>query len=306
MAKDANKVLKNQIKTILRLTGAECRYRLLRPDNVVELMANKVQKLRKNTQAYLKIASCIGNQFDTETLAMFYCTTSEDIRAKLWEALAEGLILPLGEAYKFAHDRIQQAAYSLIREKHKQAVHWQIGRTLLDNTPLEHLEQNLFAIVDQLNASFEWIDMPSEQRELAQLNMRAGRKASASAAYQLASDYLIMGIFLLDENNWHTQYDLNLELYVEAAETAYLSGSVDQMEHCVEMVLQQAKTLFDKVKIYEIKIQSYIAQNRMVDAVEMALQVLKLLGISLPKKPKKWHFRLSFLQTKILVGRKGI
>ncbi|HXV99790.1 MAG TPA: AAA family ATPase, partial [Anaerolineae bacterium] len=142
-------------------------------DNVVELMAQRVQKLEEQTQQVLKLAACTGNQFDLRTLAVVYEKSLQETAAALWPAIAEGLILPLDEsyklieveveglaeqltiAYKFAHDRIQQAAYSLIPETEKQIVHRQVGHLLLQNTPLNKREERIFDIVNQLNLGGE-------------------------------------------------------------------------------------------------------------------------------------------------------
>ncbi|MEN8219680.1 MAG: serine/threonine-protein kinase PknK, partial [Pseudomonadota bacterium] len=276
-------------------------------DNVVELMTDKVHKLSEKTQQALKLAACIGNQFEIETLAIVSEKDAQETKADLWEALADGLIFPLEKAYKFAHDRVQQAVYSLIPEEEKQVVHWQIGQLLLKNTPPEHREQSVFVIVDQLNAGIELIEQQSEREELAHLNRLAGEKARASAAYQHAFNYFSVALGLLssDNNSWQTQYDLALALHVEAAEAAYLSGQFEQMEQLLEVVLQQAKTLLDKIKAYEIKISSYLAQDKMLDAIETALPVLAQLGVSLPQKPNKLHIILGLLQTKItLFGKR--
>ncbi len=216
--------------------------------NVVELMAGKVQKLPHQTQQVLKLAACIGNQFDLQTLAIVCEKSPQQTAADLWKAMAEGLILPLSDAYKlieldvqglteavtveykFAHDRIQQAVYSLIPTNEKQSVHWQVGQLLLVNTPQEKREQKLFDIVNQLNQGRGLINQQVEQNELAPLNLMAGKKAKASAAYQPAFNYLQIGLRLLGEDTWQCQYELALSLYEEAAEAAYLSGDIEQME----------------------------------------------------------------------------
>jgi len=310
-------------------------------DNVVELLAEKIQKLPHTTQQALQLAACVGNQFDLQTLAIVYEKSPEETAVDLREAVAEGLVLPLGNVgdmqltsresfndelpitnyplpeYKFAHDRIQQAAYSLIPTSSKQAFHWRIGQLLLQNTPSSQREQKIFDIVNQLNFGIELINVQSERDELAELNLIAGKKAKASAAYQPAFDYLKVGIKLLNppqketrflgsaKSSWETQYNLTLALYVEAAEAAYLSGNFEEMTRLAEAVLQQAQVLLDKVKIYEVKIQACIAQNKLLEAVKTALQVLKLLGVRLPEKPNKLNILLALLGTKLaLVGKR--
>ncbi|MCZ0904569.1 hypothetical protein ON021_32200, partial [Microcoleus sp. HI-ES] len=148
----------------------------------------------------------------------------------MWDAIQSGLILPIGDdykflktnreakelkiTYKFAHDRIQQAAYSLIPPDDKQAVHWKVGQLLLQNTPQQILHQKIFDIVNQLNFGIEAIDLQLEKDKLAQLNLIAGKKAKASAAWKPAWNYLIIGINCLSEDSWLCQYDLTLTQYV--------------------------------------------------------------------------------------------
>ena len=169
-------------------------------ENVIELMAGKIQKLREEPQQVLKMAACSGNQFELETLAVV-CEKSPKETAVLMRApVEEGLVLPIGDAYKsieldvpmpggglveykFAHDRIQQAAYSLIGETKKQATHLQIGRLLLANTNADELTENIFELVDQFNEGIALISDEQELVKLAELNLIAAQKAKAATAY---------------------------------------------------------------------------------------------------------------------------
>jgi signal transduction histidine kinase/serine phosphatase RsbU (regulator of sigma subunit) len=286
-------------------------------------MVGKIQQLSANTQQALKFAACIGNQFDLTTLATVLEKTHQETATDLQEALVNGQLSNISEqsskkvdprmddwspitACKFAHDRIQQVADSLLPDEEKPAIHLQIGQLLLQNTPLEKREEEIFAIVDHLNVGIALINQQSERDELADLNLIAGKKAKASSAYQPAFDYLKVGIELLDEDSWQTQYDLTLALHEEAAETAYTSGHFEQMEKWIEEVLQQAKTVLDKVKVYDIKIQAYIAQSKPHEAISTALPVLKQLEISFPDKPDKLDIELGFRETKLVLTGKQI
>ncbi len=284
-------------------------------DNVIKLLANKVQKLSSDTQRVLTLAACIGNQFELRILAIVYEKTAHDTISDLWEAIVEGLIFSLQETcdvmtpneianqlnieYKFAHDQVRQTVYSFIPEEKRTAVHLQVGRTLLENLPTDQSEQNLFAVVDHLNLGMEWMMERSEREELALLNLIAGRKAKASAAYGPAFKHFKTGTILLTESGWPDQYELILALSVEAAEAAYLCADFAEMEHLVDTVLQRATTLLDKVKIYEVKIQALAAQNQLREAVQIALMVLKLLGVHFPDKPQKWHTVWWFWKAKL-------
>jgi diguanylate cyclase (GGDEF)-like protein len=310
-------------------------------DDIVEFMAVRLQKLPETTRKVLKLAACIGNQFDLATVAIVYEKSLRETAAELWKALQEGFVLPISEIYKFfqesednsqfiihnsspppissphpplslsvpyrfLHDRVQQAAYFLIPEEEKQSTHLKIGQLLLRDTPPAEREEKIFAIVNQLNIGVGSIGEQTELDRLAQLNLIAGRKAKDSTAYTAAFAYFSKGIELLAADCWQRQYDLTFDLYLAAAKTAYLSGNFERMEQLSDLVLQQAQTLLDRVKVYEVKIYAHIAKGQPLLAVETAKKVLQLLGVNLPKKPSKLRILLALSGTKLALRGKQI
>ena len=293
-------------------------------NNVVDLMASKVQSLKGQTQQILKLAACIGNQFNLQTLAIVYEKSPQATAAALWTAIAEGLILPLSDTYKlidlgiqglteaivieykFAHDRIQQAAYSLIPEMEKQIVHWQVGQLMLKDTPPEMQGRKIFEIINQLNSGRQLAEQQAKRDELLSLNMLAGKKAKASAAYQTGLNYLQVGLSLLSKDSWQNQYALTLELHVEAAEAAYLSANYEQMEILNSIILQQAKNPIDLVKAHEVRLRAYTSQNNHPGAVKIGLQALALLNIFFPEYPSQTDVMASLAEAKSLWEEKYI
>jgi PAS domain S-box-containing protein len=291
-------------------------------DNVVELMTEKIQRLSESAIKKIQLAACIGNQFDLKTLSVINEKSQKETANELWDAIQARLILPIGDdykflqtnrelnelkiTYKFTHDRIQQAAYSLIALDDKQAVHWKVGQLLLQNASPQVLQQKIFDIVNQLNFGIQAIDVQLERDKLAQLNLIAGKKAKATSAYKPAWNYLKIGRDCLSVNSWLFQYDLTLELYVEAAEVAILTGNFEEMENLTSVVLQQAKTLLDTVKVYEVKIQACTVQNKPSEAIEIALSVLKLLGIRFPRNPNKLDILIELVRTKFSLPGKRV
>ena len=277
-------------------------------DNVVELMIGKVKKLPKSTQQVLRLASCVGASFDLTTLSIICEKSKNSIFTDLVTAVQSALILPLSELdkellihdYKFLHDRVQQAAYALIDEDRKKAVHLQIGRLLLQNTAPETLSEEIFKIVDHLNLGVELVTHQCEQDEIAKLNLMAGQKAKAATAYRAAVGYLNAGLKLLCADSWQRQYHLTLSLYEEATEAAYLNGDFEQMEQLAEVVLNYSKTVLDKVKVYDSKILAAGAQGNLKESIKIRLQVLKLLGVSLPEEPSQLDIQRGFEETALL------
>jgi predicted ATPase/signal transduction histidine kinase/tRNA A-37 threonylcarbamoyl transferase component Bud32 len=266
-------------------------------DNVISLMVNKIDQLQTDTIDVLKLASCIGNQFDLKTLSIISKHQPSETLVCMWPAVQEGLLLPLDENYKqlefektnsyfkFQHDRVQQAAYSLIEETTQSTTHLTIGRLLLANTEAHSLTDKLFDIVNQFNEGFALITDKTEQLKVAELNLQAGIKAKASAAYKPAFDYLQTGIALLGSLAWQLDYDLNLTLHNEAAEAAYLNADFEASEMLIKVVLQSTTTVLDQVKVYETQMQSLVAQNQFLASIDIGMQLLEKLGISLSETP---------------------
>ncbi|MBW4493315.1 MAG: AAA family ATPase [Oscillatoria princeps RMCB-10] len=276
--------------------------------NVVELIARNIRKLSSDTQKVLKLAACIGNTFNLDVLSVVSEESSLVTAAQLWPALQAGLILPLSNEYKiplvfsqeesggmsltdvkvdykFLHDRVQQAAYSLIPDDQKKETHLRIGQLLLQSTTPEERKENIFALVNQLNYGTDLLTSAAERYELAQLNLTAGQKAKAATAYESAVKYLNVGLGLLGADSWESQYDLTLSLYLEAAEAEFTTTNFERSQQLSDAILKQAKTILEKVKVYELKIQFNIAQNRMPAAVDTGIEILEMLGVRLEQEP---------------------
>ncbi|MGP1386071.1 MAG: EAL domain-containing protein [Thainema sp.] len=300
-------------------------------ENVVAFMAQQLQKLAPHTQTMLKLAACIGSQFDLATLAIVSEQTETETAIALWPALEMGLVLPESDiyafycdqaeawnrdlpplsapdlTYKFLHDRIQQAAYSLIPADQKQQTHLTIGQLLLHKSSPSQRQGHLFAIVNHLNMGRALITDAAERSELAQLNLQAGQKAKAATAYRAAVDYLSQGIDLLAADPWEHQYELTLALHQEITEATYLSTDFQQMEQWAAIVLEQAHTLLETVPIYETKLLADRAQGNYLAAVQTGRQVLQTLGVEFPDLPTGSEIQHAFAEThQLWAGREPL
>lgn len=293
-------------------------------NNLTELLVKKIQKLDVDTQQVLQLAACIGSSFELSTLVCCMAKPAKAVAKLLQTAIAASLIIPVGNdykaieleianltetlavKYKFAHDRIQQAAYSLISEAKKLTLHQIVGRTLLQNSLSDKQEEKIFDIVNHLNFSNSLLQHQAEKDELAALNLIAAKKAKESIAYESALSYASLGIKLVEGKSWQRQYDLSLALFLEAAEAAYLCGKFTLTEKWTKIVLQEARSLLDKVKIYEIEILAHVAQGKPFIAVKTAIYALRLLNVNLPSKSNKLRILLAAIATKFILFHKRV
>ena len=293
-------------------------------DNVVALMMANIQKLAPAEQQILMLAACIGNHFDLETLAIAFARPLSETAASLWEALVAGLILPVDDDYtiatldleghqinahyKFAHDRVQQAAYALIPQDEKKEIHWQLGQHLLEAYQGEELDDKLFTIVNHLNLGQDKLTTAAEQLELIRLNLDAGKKAEAAAAFHPAFGYYEVGIGLINavSTPWQTQYELILDLYTSATIAAYISTHYQKMEAYGQAVIDNAQALLDTIPIYITLIDAYTVQNRLQEAIDIALPILQKLGVKLPQNPNTAHLGTAVVRVKLALRGKSI
>ncbi len=297
-------------------------------DNVVDLLANKMQKLPKSTQDLLKLAACIGNLFDLKILSLISGKSLAEMVNHLHIAVSDNLIIPshnernrelaiiLSESnisnefsgyslpsnfsqsieYKFAHDKIHQATYSLIPPSERAIAHYQIGKLILAQiSPTAQAEQ-IFTVVHQLNYGIGLIENQTERDYLAQLNLFAGRKARATSAYQTAYEYAEIGINLLDLQSWERDYEMTLKLHELGTEVASLSGKFEQMEKWFNSVINHAQTSRDKVGVTLVKIQALISQNQLLAAIAIGESMLKELGVEFPEHPTREHIQQVMLE----------
>ncbi|MCU0542721.1 MAG: AAA family ATPase [Oscillatoriaceae cyanobacterium Prado104] len=267
-------------------------------DNVVDLMVQKLRKLPSPTQQVLRLVACLGNEFDLNTLSLINEKEASETFSQLLPAIKSGLILPTSELesksldyvlfpllilnYKFLHDRVQQAAYALIDDSQKKAVHLKIGRQILENTPAEYRADRIFELVDHLNVARSLIADDRELIELATLNLDAARRAKDATAYVAALQYLTAGMDGLKGDIWDSYYDLAFALHIERASVEYLNGYFDKSEEFINITLEKARSPLEKVEIYNLLIVQYTLRAKYEEAVKCGIKALNLLGIDLP------------------------
>jgi PAS domain S-box-containing protein len=254
-------------------------------DNVVDLMVGKLNRLPVETQSALQQLACLGNSTEFATIQMVYQQSNEGIHSQLWEALKAGLIFRSEDSYRFLHDRVQEAAYSLIAQELRAEAHLRIGRLLAANTPPEKLEERIFEIVNQLNRGSQLITSAAERVRVAELNFIAGRRAKTSTAYASALKYLTAGRTLLTERAWDENYELIFSIECDTAECELLTADMAAAENRLSMLVPRAKTEHDVAVVARLRLTLYTTLDRSDRAVEACLQYLRRGGTNWSPHP---------------------
>ncbi len=270
-------------------------------ENVADFLINKINNLSIPIQDVLKNAACIGNFFDINLLSLLTQKTISETSLILDKAIQEGLLSftsncpsihqkysqnELDSCYFFVHDKIQQAAYSLLVINEKELMHLKIGKIMMKKIYTNKINDNIFEIVNQFNSGIKAITQEKELIELAKLNFIAGKKAKSKTAYESAFKYLEKAQLILsqDTNIWDKHYDIILNTNLELSECQYLRGNFEEAETIFDIILQQAKTNIEKAQVYILKINLYTDEVKLQQAIDIGLEAAELFNVYLPEK----------------------
>lgn len=247
-------------------------------DNVVELMVGKLNRLPMVTQKALQHFACMGNSAGFEMLRMVYQNPIDVVHEHLWEAVRAGLIFRSDDSYRFLHDRVQEAAYSVIPQELRAEAHLRIGTLLAKHTPAAELEEAIFEIVNQLNRGSHLITANEERERVASLNLIAGRRAKISTAYASALRYLRAGSALLADETWETNYPLVFSIEYLMAECELLTAEMVAAENRLLLLAQRATNRHDFCVATRLRLTLYTTLDQSDRGVDVFLDWLRRDG----------------------------
>ncbi len=282
---------------------AQIRSRLA-TDNVVDFMMERLRELPSETQAMLHIAACIGHEFDDQTLATVSQRSRNTVMEQLWSAVQQGFLVPLDSnyryaeetngtsdsqgsaalnaAYRYLHDRVHQAAYTLLDEDRRAEMHVKIGRFLLARAGGKPADRELFEITDHLNRGRKLIDTPEEILALARLNLSAALKARNGSAPEVAVRYVDCALDLLGESSFESHFELAWPAHMLKAECSFLVGNLDEAMRITDVMERHAQTTLQKVDACNLHIALLTKSGRLPEACEKTAATLAIQDWALP------------------------
>jgi predicted ATPase/GAF domain-containing protein len=271
-------------------------------DNVVDLMVGKLTRLLVETQQALQQLACLGNMAATAMISIVLGTPEKQVHAALWPAVRQELVERPEGHYRFIHDRVQEAAYSLIPEPMRAEIHLRIGRLLVTQTPPEKRDEVVFDIVNQLNRGAALITQQEERDQLAELNLIAGKRAKVSAAYASALTYLNTGAALLAEDSWEQRHELIFALELNRAECEFLTGQSSVAEARLAALSNRATTTVERAIVACLRMDVYTTLDQCGCAVDVCLEYLRHAGIEWSPHPKEDEVRREYGRIWSLLG----
>jgi PAS domain S-box-containing protein len=263
-------------------------------DNVVDLMVGKLNRLPVETLDVLQLLACVGNSVGFDLLEMVSEHSNEEMHRRLWDALRAGLILRTEQSYAFLHDRVQEAAYSLIPENVRAETHLRLGNLLAARISPKKEEEAVFEIVNQLNRGSDLITSAEERKRLAALNLMAGKRAKSSIAYASALSYFGGARALLTERSWDEDYELIFSVECNTAECEFLTADMVSAENRLSMLARRAKGAHDIAVVTRLRIAVYTTLDRTDRAVEVGVEQLRKFGIEWSPHPSEEEVRAEY------------
>lgn len=271
-------------------------------DNVVDLVVARLGSLEPRTQELLQLAACIGHTFRLRTLSDIAEEGQRTVLRALLPAVMGGYLVPLGQnhrlleelldaphgpsfemSYRFAHDRVQQAALSTCDANERSRVHLRIGRLLVSAAgETGPSDEQLFEVVTQFNLGRQHIEAPEEKRATARLNLRAARRARSAAAHASAAQLADACIELLGERPFAADYEMSLDAHFVAAESYYLLHDERRALELVDAIETNAARVLDRVPARNLATTIVTNRGRPQEATAISVETLALLGVGLP------------------------
>ncbi|EME69377.1 ATPase, partial [Paramagnetospirillum caucaseum] len=253
-------------------------------DNVVDLMVGKLRRLPQGTQNAMRILACLGNTVAVRTLQIVHGAAAA-LDDDLDEALRASYLVRRKDVIRFTHDRIQEAAYFLLPAEDRPAEHLRIGRELAANLDEDGIDDEIFDLVNHFNIGVDLIADSGERQRVRLMNVRAGEKAKASAAYATARTFFVQAMDMLPPSAWEDDYEGTFRLFLERTTCELLLGNFQQVDDLFPLIVGRAKSNADRARAYRLLILRNQVAGRYGEAVEVALTALRMFGLTCPTTP---------------------
>ncbi len=271
-------------------------------DNVVDFLVEGFSSLSPNALLTLKLASCVGSRFELSVLYAL-APPDADVPAALWTLMEKWLVMPVGNGFRlmdmdksslldsavsvefaFQHDRIRQAAYGLVGDDERESLHLKVGMALLSSgVPGTLPADRLFEVTNHLNMARSLVARGPGKDELVDLNVAAGAKSRANAAYESAREYFATAYSLLTEEELAADGARRYALASQYGETLFLCGRGEEALLVLESLLSWERDRMRLARVYALRAMildhGESSRERALAEIRTALD---LFGVVLP------------------------
>lgn len=272
----------------------------------LEFIIKKTENLAANTKEFLGIGAAIGSTFNVTVISAVTEKSTNDIVEALNPAIERRMIELVSNnhhsygrlEYRFVHDKMQSAAYSMLSGDKKEWIHFALGKTYSSSLGNAAQERNIYNIVNQFNRSGSYFKTPKEQLDLVKMNLQAGKKAKVSGSFNQALQYFNLVIQAIEAKGQNWANEVVFDVYLESGEAAYLKSDFVSSVMFYESALKYSNTNFQKARVYHNFLVMYNSVSDLDVAWESGLKVLNLLGVNFSERVGKGKVIRQFIKIK--------
>jgi PAS domain S-box-containing protein len=256
-------------------------------ENVADLMIDRLSALSNATRTALLELACLGDSAEVTTLTRARGTTEQQVHANLAEAVRHGLIDRLDDSYRFAHDRIREAAYALRPDEDKPSLHLRIGIALAASVTPNETSECLYLVANQLNRGLIAVASEVQREQIIAINLAAGKRARIAVAYDAAIIYLDVASKLLGEKSHPRCGPTAFAVALLRAECEFLMGHPDVAEAQLLVLSGNCLNLQASAEVTRLQAHLYTTRAQYERAVDVCLGFLRRVQIDLKAHPTR-------------------
>jgi signal transduction histidine kinase len=265
-------------------------------ESQVDFILSHINRLPVHARLLLGAAACIGTKFALEPLHHAVGGELSELSASLQTLLEARLFEADDLQWRFAHDRIQQAAYDQVPQAERARLHLTLGRWLLEQTLERDTEEHLYQLVHHFQQADAQSLMPVECRAVARLQLAVAKRAKEALDFEQGLRACLHGISLLSENCWEEMYDTTFALHQERFELESLCGHRETAGELFAYLLKKAQTPLQALPIYQFRILTFYKENASSQAMKLGWEALRQFGLTKELRADRLSLPVAYLR----------
>jgi predicted ATPase len=273
-------------------------------NDIVHHLAERILRQPQSVLLGLQIAACLGPTFDLETYTKADSKKGLSVEDFIYTVTESGFISENSPGqYTWNHDKILEAAYSLIPRSGLESLHLLVGTRIYIKTKSEDLYDNIHIIVRNMNMGLRSLDADHLRKELAHLNLMAGSKSAEQSAFNSAVNYFMIGVGLLGDH-WHLDsYKLGMKLFNAAVEGLLVTGNTSLFRCTIDTPITFAENLEDRLPSSYTFVRFLASTGEIDEAMTKCFSILREIGEDFPTEVTPQIIYAELVKTKEVLSK---
>jgi len=251
-------------------------------ENIVSFVTARIEKEGPEALRLLQTMACIGPEAEQPVLAHALGLTHESLSQLAVPLARSGLVVLSPTKLSFAHDRIQEAAYSLLDVDERRARHLHLVDVMMSLSD-GSTNASAFAVANQIEQCRDE-HLPAEKRKLfIEPLLAALTHARRSAAFGQAVRYGETAVSLIQGDLWQQDYALCFRAHILLCEALLGAASLEAAESRLNDLLQYARSALDRSAVFRLRANLLTLKSDYEGSIDEALLGLEQLGVRLAR-----------------------